>query len=405
MKEITINFEDLLIIIENDKKKNQEASTEFTNGLVINSKNSEVALKSYIVELIFKNIENFSENYPHLIDSNGCLKLRKIGKYAYILIFKKNCDIEELRNKAENSMKILLKERKIRNELVIKVYDGLPLDTTKHIVVEVTNPNPKAEEKDYKVYGEILKFADSKGKHIITYSSINNFLPALEQYYKEKKNIWKKRDFSFYIDPNEENKAAPQYRILTKKYAKPSTTFAVQKLKEKYPLAYHKRKQEEELLIPPKALRNAPNLLSPQKHNNSSTPNKTNTNIPTMRNETSFNDTTEESPINKRIPKENQLEEFEYLNQESEDDFDAMDFIRNFRATKQCQEKARSTKRQCNNLAIGETRFCETHSEKNKCQGKTKQKKKCKQKPLKNNLYCKDHQDQAPNNQNQDTNK
>jgi len=67
MKEITINFEDLLIIIENDKKKkNQEASTEFTNGLVINSKNSEVALKSYIVELIFKKYREFFRELPTL---------------------------------------------------------------------------------------------------------------------------------------------------------------------------------------------------------------------------------------------------------------------------------------------------------------------------------------------------
>jgi len=48
------------------------------------------------------------------------------------------------------------------------------------------------------------------------------FLPAAEQYYRIKKKKKEKQQFYFYLDPNEKNRAAPQYFIITKEYSKPA---------------------------------------------------------------------------------------------------------------------------------------------------------------------------------------
>lgn len=239
---------------EKNNEEENEILKEYSRELIYAQESLEKSNKQYpraliysyqdqksadFLDKIFFNIPNFKEMYPMMLDDKGNLNRRKPGKYnrAFLIIFPEKCDIVEMLKQAQKSLKNLKETKKIPDSkgIQIRIYDGNPLNSEKIIKVTVLNPDPNADTDYYKRYGELVKKQRKKGIDLLLYRSLKRTLPAAEMYTKwrdnkTKLNVW------FYLDPKAENKAAPMYKIVTKKYNIPEKTqelFDI--LKKKYP--------------------------------------------------------------------------------------------------------------------------------------------------------------------------
>jgi len=167
-------------------------------------------------------IENLIRTHPYLIDDEGKLNCRRLGdhSHAIVLIFKE-CDINNIKDTVQQNMEEYCTQRKIP-KYEIKIYEGNPLDTAASIRVKVRNPDPNADATYYSDFGEVEKMARKQGFDLIDYKTLNCFLPAAEEYYRAKKKKKSSQPLFFYLHPEEKNRAAPQYSILTKNYTKPT---------------------------------------------------------------------------------------------------------------------------------------------------------------------------------------
>jgi hypothetical protein len=172
-----------------------------------------------------------------IFDNNGDPNFRELGgnKKEIILIFKKKEDTEKICKTATEAY------LKMKNELpkdinfIFERFEGNPLNTnTNYSKIKVKNPDPLADENYYSSFGEVHNVERIKGYDIILFKSLKNFLPAIEEhaiwkYPKGPKKRW------LFINPEEENKASPQYCIL-KKYHKKEKNYQIllKYLKENY---------------------------------------------------------------------------------------------------------------------------------------------------------------------------
>jgi len=210
------------LITARKKESLKNAATQFPNAILIQpEKGSRLLLSSQIQKIM--EIENLLRTHPYLKDSDGKINCRRLGdqNQAILLLFNENCDINIIKETIQQKMMEVSTQLKLP-KLIIKVFEGNPLDTAGTIKVKVKNPDPNADKIYYQDFGEVENVVRKQGYDHIDYKSLYCFLPAAEEYYRIKKKKKEKQQFYFYLDPNEKNRAAPQYFIITKEYSKPA---------------------------------------------------------------------------------------------------------------------------------------------------------------------------------------
>jgi hypothetical protein len=239
------SFLEELLEVQGKKSKQYQKSMElYSKGIIIFRKTSRLQnLKPNLnhLKIILSSIDNFDNNFPHLFDTNGGLNVRYTGrdKNNFLLIFRDDVDIEKILSliKESSNSKKNKKLLKLANgeSYSFSVYQGVsPLDARTNIRVTVQNPDPEADKTYYQDFGDIVNCKRRNGTDHITYKTLKPILPALKEHQRWRKA--QKGNVFFFLDPNEENKAAPLYSITTKLFKLPKGfDAALEIIKSKYP--------------------------------------------------------------------------------------------------------------------------------------------------------------------------
>jgi hypothetical protein len=237
-QEKLIGIEEIKKLISTKGQDYEHACEVYTKGIILttshrNPKQFFLNSQENIKKIIFLNKEDLKKKeFSHLLDKNKNLNLRDHKtKKNKILIFNKNTDVESICKYASEQIKKL----KIKY-LYIEEYKGNPLDSRKNNSrLIVRNPNPLADKNDYKAFGEVIEYKRELGVDTIIYKSLFNILPVIEELTKWKKNL-NVNKFFFFLNPNENNLAAPSYCFL-KKYYIPDEDYKklLNQLKDEYP--------------------------------------------------------------------------------------------------------------------------------------------------------------------------
>ena len=189
----TSNLKKLQKIFEKKKLSLEKSSSEYPYAIVIGPDKSTLksVLSKYHCEKIISESEKMIRIHSYLVDNKGRINFREVGFQRLMLLFK-NCNIKEIREEIQLSMEQLC----LKNnwpKYSIDIYEGDPLNGN-NINVEVKNPDPEADRQYYEDFGEVLRVERIKGRDHICFKSLNDFLPAIERYYKlKKKKKGKKR--------------------------------------------------------------------------------------------------------------------------------------------------------------------------------------------------------------------
>jgi hypothetical protein len=197
-------------------------SLEFTQAIVIRQASGQYYHKHQVTKFISE-VDGLKDNHPYLFDKKGRPNLREMGDNQHILLFKKDCEIQAIKEKIEESYERLKKQNKWP-KYHITIFKGNPLDSQHHITVKVINPLPNSKKEDYMGLGELESWEKINGEDQLHFKTISPILTAMEQYYKIKKEKKGKKAIPFFLDPIQKNKAAPQYKITTKNFNVPPQT-------------------------------------------------------------------------------------------------------------------------------------------------------------------------------------
>jgi len=235
-------------IIEDKGINFLKSSKEYPKGIIITTlkkscKFSPFSKISQIQEILF-GIDNFKKENPHLLDGEDNLRIFKHKSNAIILFFKKSININKICKEAMQKDKVFK----------YSPYRGTPLDSRNNyskIIVENADPNSNLEY--YESFGTPIEIKNIRGRDIVTMEVLNPILPAIEEHAKWLKQ-GKVNKFFFYLNPSEDNKAAPMYCIAKRNYKMDNLhENLVKNLKNKFPrkkLTLNKPKVVEEKLEP-----------------------------------------------------------------------------------------------------------------------------------------------------------
>jgi len=169
------------------------------------------------IQKILIAIPKFKERFTYLFDKRGNLNFREFGeeKKEIILLFDKKTDLQKICAEAKSSFSKCKKQLPKGIIYVFEPFEGNPLNSnTNFSKIKIKNPDPSANEEYYSSFGDVSNLERRKGVDFVTFKSLKPFLPVVEDHakWRKKKKSW------FFLNPDEKNKASPQFCILKRNY-------------------------------------------------------------------------------------------------------------------------------------------------------------------------------------------
>lgn len=216
-------------------QKSIEMKKIFLQGLVAHATSYD-HIKIIFHEFI--KIEKYSGMKEYLVDKEENVQVRTFNnkKGTYIVILKSSDCIETIIEDLNKCRDSLNKGKELNLSCSFSKYDGNPLDTTEIIKVEIQNPIPMSNADTYAKLGKVIHVQNKKGKDIVIFSSVEEFLLIRKEYEIRKKKLRNSRNVYFQLNPNEMNKAAPIYCIITRNCKRPNNfEELIEAFTKKYP--------------------------------------------------------------------------------------------------------------------------------------------------------------------------
>jgi len=288
-------------IVNKSRESLKKSQSEYPKAIIFRSGKGGVVALNHIHSIIGDLLNSF----PFSKDDSGKVNVRWLGDSSVLILLHNSCDPKVVLNKLHLNMEKA--EKRNIPKYKIAIFEGNPLSSSSIIKVAVRNPDPCANKEYYGDFGEVIQLTRKSGRDEVLFNKLSPILPVMHSYNSLKYGTKPKISLFFFLHPEEENKAMPQFCIKTKNYTKPENLDqCLAEILQKFPFPNLGKKESQKA-----ETQNAESQKEQKKKTNKAKKKDE---------EPDLESSEEEEPKQKRITKPNKEDDFLYDDDLSETD-------------------------------------------------------------------------------------